>query len=229
MDRFIGSLVIVLFLAVCTYFFSVWVERRKAAMERSSKAALQQATRRGDVHRTTDVAADQRKEATRPIDTEVVIPFKKPGTIFIIRPHTSYLDGPAVARWLTRERGIKGAVFAVDPDFAQHPFWRFVLNAYGRWVGGHTMVALDSSRPFALRKLLAVLHNGGHVVIFPQGTGLRSGKKRPDQPGFLWMMAKTQAQTIACHLRHSKKWPIVESPRYSSQESKHANVKNLHS
>lgn len=138
-----------------------------------------------------------------------------PGTIFIIRPHTSYLDGPAVARWLTRERGIRHAVFAVDPDFARHPVWRFVLNVYGRFIGAHTMVPLDSRSPFALRQLMRVLRDGGNVVIFPQGTGLSAGSNRPDQSGFLWLVAKTHATQIPCHLRHAKRWPTVERAKYS--------------
>lgn len=137
-----------------------------------------------------------------------------PGTIFIVRPHTSYLDGPAVARWLTRERGIRNVVFAVDPDFAKHPVWRFVLNVYGRFVGGHTMVPLDSGSPFALRKLMMVLRDGGCVAIFPQGTGLSSGPKRQDQSGFLWLVAKTHAVQVSCHLCHSTLWPTVERHEY---------------
>ncbi len=141
------------------------------------------------------------------------------GNIFIVRPHTSYLDGPAVARWLTQSRNVRKAVFAVDPDFAKHPFWRFVLNVYGRWIGGHTMVAMDSTRPFAIRKLLKVLREGGNIVIFPQGTGIQLGAKRPDQQGFIWIMAKTNARIIPCHLRHQRKWPEIEMPKYSSDES----------
>ncbi|MBU2837626.1 1-acyl-sn-glycerol-3-phosphate acyltransferase [Acidithiobacillus thiooxidans] len=136
------------------------------------------------------------------------------GTLFVVRPHTSYLDGPAVARWLTKSRGIRHAVFAVDPDFARHPFWRMALNVYGRLVGGHRMIALDASRPFGIRTLIATLKAGGIVVIFPQGTGIRSGPKRPDQSGFQWLMAKTNAHLVHCHIWHNKKWPVVGIPKY---------------
>lgn len=105
------------------------------------------------------------------IPSNIAAVYSQTGTLFVVRPHTSYLDGPAVARWLTKSRNVRHAVFAVDPDFARHPFWRLVLTLYGRWVGGHRMIALDASRPFGIRTLIATLKAGGTVVIFPRGPG----------------------------------------------------------
>ena len=84
--------------------------------------------------------------------------------LYVCRPHTSYLDGFAVARWLTRRHVVRGAVFAVDPDFALHPVWSALLRLYGKWVGGHTMVPIDSRKPFAIRTLVAALKDGRAVV-----------------------------------------------------------------
>ena len=91
--------------------------------------------------------------------------------LILVRPHVSLLDGPAVARFLPKA-GIYQAVFAVDPDYAQHPVWSRLLNAYGWLTGGHTMLPLDATRPFAMRDLLRLLNQGRDVVIFPQGTGI---------------------------------------------------------
>ena len=111
--------------------------------------------------------------------------------IILVRPHHSYWDGFVVAWWLTRMRGMHHAVFAVDSDFARHPVWSMLLRLYGKWVGGHKLVALDSRKPFAMRTLLKQLRENGAVVIFPQGTGLAQGPDRPDQPGWQWLAKKT--------------------------------------
>lgn len=137
--------------------------------------------------------------------------------LYVCRPHTSYLDGFAVARWLTRSHAVRGAVFAVDPDFARHPVWSRLLLLYGKWVGGHTMVAIDSRRPFAIRALMTALKDGKPVVIFPQGTGLAKGERRPDQGGVAWLLRKSKAKHIEVHIRHHRCWwPLVCMAHYRS-------------
>ncbi|MDA8153162.1 MAG: 1-acyl-sn-glycerol-3-phosphate acyltransferase [Acidithiobacillus sp.] len=137
--------------------------------------------------------------------------------LYVCRPHCSYLDGFAVARWLTHRHGIRGAVFAVDPDFALHPVWSALLRLYGKWVGGHTMVAVDSRKPFAIRALMAALKEGRAVVIFPQGTGLAKGEGRPDQGGSSWLIRKSGAKHVEVHIRHHRcLWPQVRAAYYRS-------------
>ncbi|MHB1641359.1 MAG: 1-acyl-sn-glycerol-3-phosphate acyltransferase [Acidithiobacillus sp.] len=137
--------------------------------------------------------------------------------LYVCRPHTSYLDGFAVARWLTRRHAIRGAVFAVDPDFALHPVWSRLLCLYGRLVGGHTMVAIDSRKPFAIRTLMTALKGGRAVVIFPQGTGISKGKYRPDQGGFSWLLRKSDAAHVEVHIQHHRRWwPLVRKAHYRS-------------
>ena len=124
--------------------------------------------------------------------------------LILVRPHTSLLDGPAVALYL-RKVGIQKAVFAVDPDYARHPVWSRLLNAYGRLTGGlaagglaagglaagrHTMLPLDTSRPYALRTLDRLLDQERDVVIFPQGTGI-GDPDRPDAKGVDWLVERT--------------------------------------
>ncbi len=114
--------------------------------------------------------------------------------LILVRPHTSLLDGPAVALYL-RKVGIQ-AVFAVDPDYARHPVWSRLLNAYG-WLTGrlaagrHTMLPLDATRPYAVRTIARLLDQGRDVVIFPQGTGLKNGPDRPDAKGVDWLVGRT--------------------------------------
>ena len=124
--------------------------------------------------------------------------------LILVRPHQSYLDGLVVAWWLARKRGCYRAIFAVDPDFARHRVWSWLLRRYGSWVGGHTMVALDTNSPFALRTLLRELREHRIVVLFPQGTGLREGAQRPDKPGWQWLARKSCAQVLALEMVYSR-------------------------
>lgn len=117
--------------------------------------------------------------------------------LILVRPHTSLLDGPAVALYL-RKVGIRQAVFAVDPDYARHPVWSRLLNAYGWLTGGlaagrHTMLPLDAGRPFALRTFALLLDQGRDVVLFPQGTGI-GDPDRPDAKGVDWLLRRTFKQ-----------------------------------
>jgi 1-acyl-sn-glycerol-3-phosphate acyltransferase len=126
--------------------------------------------------------------------------------LILARPHASLLDGPAVAMYL-RKAGIQKAVFAVDPDYALHPVWSRLLNAFGWLTGGHTMAPLDSSRPFALRTLSRLLSQGRDVVLFPQGTGLER-PDRPDAKGVDWLLVRSP-QTRHLTLSHVGLFPHV--------------------
>ena len=130
--------------------------------------------------------------------------------LIVVRPHTSLLDGPAVALWLTRKRHLTHCLFAVDPDYARHPVYSALLNSYGWLVGHHTMMPLDHRHPFALRKMIAALRAGQHVVIFTQGVGL-SEPDRPDQPGMNWLLRKACRETpvLSLSLRHDRRWPRI--------------------
>lgn len=131
--------------------------------------------------------------------------------LILARPHTSLWDGPRLAWWITRHLGVRNAIFPIDPDYARHPFWAFVLRAYGWAVGGHTMVPLDTHAPFALRTLLRHLHAGRTVVLFPQGTGLKLGADRPDRPGAQWQIQRSPAQVLSVDLR-APKWQAMPVP-----------------
>ena len=118
------------------------------------------------------------------------------GLLILARPHTSLLDGPRLAWWLTNV-GMRGALFPVDPDYARHPVWSRLLRIYGRMAGGHRMIALDSESPFGLRTLARALRGGNAVALFPQGTGLREGPDRPDRPGAQWLIRQIYPEVLA--------------------------------
>ena len=113
--------------------------------------------------------------------------------LILAGPHGSLLDGPALSRWLGRQ-GFRRVLFAVDPDYARHPFWRSVLRAYGG-LYGHRMVALDSRRPFGLRHLLRAHGEGWDIALFPQGVGI-ADPHRPWQPGADWVVRRLRSEHL---------------------------------
>lgn len=124
------------------------------------------------------------------------------GLLILARPHTSLWDGPRLAWWLSRSRGIRGAVFPVDPDYARHFLWARMLRGYGRWVGGHRMVPMDSQSPFGLRHLARALRRGQTVVLFPQGVGIADAD-RPDRPGARWLVEHARPRCLPVVLGES--------------------------
>ncbi|BBF66189.1 lysophospholipid acyltransferase family protein [Acidithiobacillus ferridurans] len=131
-----------------------------------------------------------------------------PGHLILVRPHTSLLDGPVIARYLHQMGGHCGYLFAVDPDYARHPFWRRALTWYGRVHGHQRMVALDQRSPMALRVILRTLEAGHGVVLFPQGTGI-SRPGRPDMPGASWLARKSRCLITEICLVHTLGIPQV--------------------
>ena len=131
-----------------------------------------------------------------------------PGHLILVRLHASLLDGPVIARYLHQMGGHCGYLFAVDPDYARHPFWRRALTWYGLVNGHQRMVALDQRLPMALREIVRTLEAGHGVVLFPQGTGI-SNPVRPDLPGASWLIRKSRCLVTEIRLDHSRWIPQV--------------------
>jgi 1-acyl-sn-glycerol-3-phosphate acyltransferase len=120
------------------------------------------------------------------------------GALWLAGPHRSLLDGPAAA-WFARKHGVH-VLFGVDPDYACHPVWKRVLNAYG-WFTGCAMVPLYHDRPQSMRRLLKHLREGGTVCIFPEGR-IASGEHAIHQPGADWLARKSGAEVVEIDLAH---------------------------
>lgn len=136
-----------------------------------------------------------------------------PGLLILVRPHTSLLDGLAVARELYRQ-GVGPAVFPVDPDYALHPVWRRLLNVFGKHYGGHEMIPLDAGSFMGLRTLVQILRDDKVVVVFPQGIGVDI-PDRPDAPGARWLAMKSKCRVWNMRLDHQQWWPRVSGVRLS--------------
>lgn len=141
-----------------------------------------------------------------------------PGLLILVRPHTSLLDGLAVARGLYQQ-GLGPAVFPVDPDYALHPVWRRFLNVFGKHYGGHEMVPLDAGSFMGLRTILHMLRDGRTVVVFPQGIGVDI-PDRPDAPGARWLARKSACRVWGMQLDHRRWWPAISVVQFEEKTRK---------
>ncbi|WP_226818764.1 1-acyl-sn-glycerol-3-phosphate acyltransferase [Acidithiobacillus montserratensis] len=143
-----------------------------------------------------------------------------PGHLILVRPHTSLLDGPVVARYLQQIGGHYGYLFAVDPDYARHPVYSRLLRWYGRLTGGHRMTALDQRSSIGVRRILRELEGHGRVVLFPQGTGIGDAN-RPDLPGADWLVRKSRCAVSEITLSHDHWFPrVIENRILCSGQAK---------
>ena len=113
-----------------------------------------------------------------------------PGPVLLIPNHTSWLD------WL-----FLGVVLGPD--------WKFVVSstsAETSWVHRKIMInrrtfPIDTLSPYAVKRMAEHLQGKGRLVLFAEGRLSRTGclMKLFDGTGFL--LHKTQAKVITCHLR----------------------------
>jgi acyl-[acyl-carrier-protein]-phospholipid O-acyltransferase / long-chain-fatty-acid--[acyl-carrier-protein] ligase len=122
-----------------------------------------------------------------------------PGPILLLPNHVSWLD------WLLLWS-------VLDDD------WKFVtssITAQMSWLHRAIMVnrytfPIDTSSPYAVKRMAEFLQGGGRLVLFPEGRLSRTGSlmKLFDGTGFLFF--KTKAKIITCYLRGAKR--IINSP-----------------
>ncbi len=126
---------------------------------------------------------------------------KTPGPVLLVPNHTSWLD------WLFL--GV-----CLDDD------WRFVTSsttAQSSWLHHKIMVnkrtfPIDTSSPYAVKHMAEYLQKGGRLVLFAEGRLSRTGTlmKLFDGTGFL--LFKTHAKVITCHLRNTSRLPLSPNP-----------------
>ena len=129
-----------------------------------------------------------------------------PGPVLLVPDHASWLD------WLF--------LLAVLEDD-----WRFVTSAttaQTSWIHRKLMInrrtfPVDTSSPYAARRMAEYLQQGGRLVLFAEGRITLSGSlmKLFDGTGFL--LHKTRARVITCHLRGAQR--VLFSPHPGSPDS----------
>ena len=122
---------------------------------------------------------------------------KDSGPVLLLPNHVSWLD------WLF-------LFVCLEED------WRFVTSltsAEASWLHrriiiNHRTFPIDTTSPYAVKRMAEYLKTGGRLVLFPEGRLSRTGTlmKLFDGTGFL--LFKTQAKVITCFVRGASRLPF---------------------
>lgn len=119
--------------------------------------------------------------------------------IILVASHASMLDGPLLAMASPRP-----LFFAVNKRHAQH---HFAISRLLRWMERHglgTVVPLDSSSIFGIRRLRRALLDGHSICIFPEGR-ISAGQPLPEQPGSAWLAEATGATVVRVRIEGAER------------------------
>lgn len=126
---------------------------------------------------------------------------RTPGPVLLIPNHTSWFD------WL-----FIGA--CLDPD------WKFVVSsvtAQASWL--HRLIMLnrrtfpiDTNSPYAVKRMAEHLQANGRLVLFAEGRLSRTGTLMKLFEGTGFLLHKTNAKVITCHLRGAQRLPCSPNP-----------------
>jgi acyl-[acyl-carrier-protein]-phospholipid O-acyltransferase/long-chain-fatty-acid--[acyl-carrier-protein] ligase len=131
----------------------------------------------------------------RAFNTEVLT---APGPVLLIPNHVSWLDWAFLAALL-------------DDD------WKFVTSsttAETSWLHRKIMVnhrtfPVDPSSPYAAKRMAEFLAGGGRLVLFAEGRISITGAMMKLYDGTGFLLHKTHARVICCHLRGAVRVPFV--------------------
>lgn len=133
--------------------------------------------------------------------TENAAVLQTPGPVVLLPNHTSWVD------WL---------FIAVCLDTS----WRFVTSKEGArvsWVHRLVMInrftfPVETDSPFAVKRIAEYLRSGGKLVIFPEGRLSRTGALMKLFEGTGFLLLKTNAKVITCHVRGAARLPFSPNP-----------------
>ena len=119
----------------------------------------------------------------------------KTGGLIIASNHASYLDPPAVGAF-TRMRTIH---FMARDTLFRNPLM-------GRFLRGVGVIPLDRERGGdlkAMKTAIQLLHHGGAVSLFPEGTRSLDGNLQPAKPGIGFLVSKGNAPVVPVYVHGS--------------------------
>jgi len=98
--------------------------------------------------------------------------------------------------------------------------WRFVTSKEGArvsWVHRWIMInrltfPVEADSPYALKRIAEYLLGGGKLVIFPEGRLSRTGSMMKLFEGTGFLLLKTKAKVITCHLRGASRLLFSPNP-----------------
>lgn len=102
----------------------------------------------------------------------------------IVANHESFLDGLLLGVFLPVD-----AMFVVHTQIASHPLFGFLLRFVPH-------MAVDSTSPLAMKKIIRLVESGRPVVIFPEGRITRTGSLMKVYDGAAMVAAKTGATLV---------------------------------
>lgn len=121
------------------------------------------------------------------------------GPVLLIPNHVSWID------WL-----LVGAVLEGD--------WKFVVSStvaeksfLHRWImTGRRCFPVDTRSPYAVRTMAEFLSTGGRLVLFAEGRLSTTGSLMKLQDGSGFLISRTGAKVITCHLHGAERCPFVK-------------------
>jgi len=124
-----------------------------------------------------------------------------PGPVLLIPNHLSWFD------WLFLWA-------CLDED------WKFVtssVSAQTSWVHrklmiNHYTLPIDTSSPYAVKRMAEFLKGGGRLVLFAEGRLSRTGRLMKLFEGTGFLIFKTKAKVITAHLRGAARLPFSPNP-----------------
>src|SRR5215510_12463075 len=122
---------------------------------------------------------------------------KAPGPLLLIPNHTSWLDWLFIAVCLDRD-------------------WKFVVSSVSAetsWLHRKIMInrrtfPIDTLSPYAVKRMAEHLQAKGRLVLFAEGRLSRTGCLMKLFEGTGFLLHKTPAKVITCHLRGAHRLPF---------------------
>jgi len=121
------------------------------------------------------------------------------GPLIVACNHASMVDPPLLGSAIAPARGPR---FLAKKELFRVPG----LSWFMRGVG---VIPLDRGNAdhSAMRAALETLEAGGSVVIFPEGTRMRSGERRPPKLGVSFLAGRTRARVTPAHVVGTREFP----------------------
>jgi acyl-[acyl-carrier-protein]-phospholipid O-acyltransferase/long-chain-fatty-acid--[acyl-carrier-protein] ligase len=138
------------------------------------------------------------------------------GRTIVCCNHVSFADGIIVAL-----ASPVPLAFGVEAEFSRrNPLTRAGLNMLAAF-GFGSIVPIDSSSPFGIRRLAAELSAGRSVMLFPEGRISPTGKQQELRPGITWLANRCSARIRWISIRGAERsrlfakagshwWPAIQ-------------------
>lgn len=154
-----------------------WMPRARRSGR--SVYALEQALIRGFVGRRWGLAVEGVRNVPRR------------GPVILAANHKSYLDPPLIGSCLPREIHY----------LAKRELFSVPLLAW--WIRAHNAIPIDRTGfdRDGIERALGILRDGGALLVFPEGTRIRSDGFAEPKEGIAWLVARAEVPVIPVYVR----------------------------